>query len=135
MKRLMITILLVLMTSLSFGEITVPTGVYDHIPQELQGVWYSKAYVGKKGRDEIHRPLFKVSRNYMSTSQSTYKIESVRMFVDGLDFIYVFQTHDPSVRFVLIWAARYRPAVRELYGFVDKTESFRSIIEIVRSEE
>jgi len=135
MKRLMITILLVLMTSFSFSEVALPSRVYDQIPQELQGTWYSKAYIGRAGRDEIHRPLFKVSRNYMSTSQSTYKIVSVYMFNKDLDTTYVFKTHDPEVRFLLRWSARNRPAVRVLYGFNGDSEIFRSVIEIVRSEE
>jgi hypothetical protein len=132
MKRLMITILLVLLTSLSFGEVALPSRVYDQIPQELQGVWYSRAYIGKTGRDEIHRPLFKVSRNYMSTAQSTYKIVSVHMFNKDLDTTYVFQTDDSDVRFLLRWASVKHPGVKVLYGFVDTTEFFRSIIEIVK---
>ena len=87
MKKLIVLFIIVCISTLLFAGPKV-INVFNEIPPELRGVWYSVSYSEDQGKtvDPTYRPLFSVTSNMVSSSFYSDTIEETEqvLLTEGL---------------------------------------------------
>ena len=125
MKKLtMILILLVSMTSFSFGADKIIASSYE-VPHAIRGVWYVVVSSPDSGLVP-GQPLYSVTRKLISTKYGSLEVAKVNTHqIDG-DIAYAIFTEDPSKKLLL--ANENGHLI--LYYLINDKVSFKALIEL-----
>ncbi len=129
-KVIMIFVLLVTMSSLSYGEINYVC-TYSETPFALRGEWVTIESSLDGGNSWLKREdtLLNVSKKTMRSAGRTYKIVKIEQYEEGGHILCVFKTDDPSKDFTLEFK-HMEDSIILFQVFSDRKELFRSFIEI-----